>query len=132
MGTVTRDISETRRIAGEREELLAREQWARLQIETAHAELRESEERFRLTIDEAPIGMALVSLDGRFDRVNAALCEIVGYTPEELKRLKFQDLTHPEDLDSDLALLGPLVQGKIPRYQLEKRYVRKDGRSSRS
>ncbi len=60
MGTVTRDISEARR---------------------ASAQLRDSEERFRLTIDEAPIGMALVALDGRFVRVNRALCEIVGYSP---------------------------------------------------
>ena len=66
-----RDISETRRTVGEREELLAREQLARRQAETASQKLRESEERFRLTIDEAPIGMALVGLDGRFVRVNA-------------------------------------------------------------
>jgi PAS domain S-box-containing protein len=71
--------------------------------------------------------MALVSLDGRFVRVNAALCEIVGYGAEELQRLRFQDITHPEDLDLDLALLGQLTRGEIPRYQLEKRYLRKDG-----
>ena len=122
-----RDISEARRGAREREELLAREQLARRQAETASQKLRESEERFRLTIDEAPIGMALVDLDGRFARVNAALCEIVGYTAHELERLRFQDITHPEDLDSDLALVGRLIRGEIPRYQLEKRYIRKDG-----
>ncbi len=86
MGTVTRDISEARRAAREREQLLAREQLARQRAETANEQLRESEERFRLTIDEAPIGMALVALDGRFVRVNGALCEIVGYTAEELQR----------------------------------------------
>ena len=89
--------------------------------------LRESEERFRLTIDEAPIGMALVSLDGRFLRVNRAFCAVVGYEPAELTNLTFQDITHPEDLDTDLALSGQLLRGEIPRCQFEKRYIRKDG-----
>jgi PAS domain S-box-containing protein len=128
MATITRDISAARQAAREREELLAREQEARARAERTNAELRESEERFRLTIDEAPIGMALVALDGRFVRVNAALCEIVGYPRHELERLRFQDITHPEDLDTDLALLDRLHRGEIPRYQLEKRYIHKDGR----
>jgi PAS domain S-box-containing protein len=89
--------------------------------------LQESEERFRLTIDEAPIGMALVALDGRFVRVNRVLCEIVGYEPAELTGLTFQAITHPDDLDADLALAGQLARGEIPRYQLEKRYIRKNG-----
>ena len=89
--------------------------------------LQESEERFRLTIDEAPIGMALVALDGRFVRVNRALCEIVGYSSDELTGLTFQAITHPDDLDADLALAGQLARGEIPRYQLDKRYIRKDG-----
>jgi PAS domain S-box-containing protein len=89
--------------------------------------LQESEERFRLTIDEAPIGMALVALDGRFVRVNRALCEIVGYSSDELTGLTFQSITHPDDLDADLALAGQLARGEIPRYQLGKRYIRKDG-----
>ncbi|MGZ4190445.1 MAG: PAS domain S-box protein, partial [Actinomycetota bacterium] len=103
---VTRDLTERRRTG---------------------AALRESEERFRLTIDEAPIGMALVSLEGRFVRVNRALCEIVGYDPAELTGLTFQAITHPDDLAADLALLDQLVRGEIPRYQLGKRYLRKDG-----
>jgi PAS domain S-box-containing protein len=94
----------------------------------AAAALRESEERFRLAIDEAPIGMALVGTDGRFLRVNGALSDIVGYTKEELVSLTFQDITHPDDLETDLALAGQLFRGEIPRYQLEKRYIRKDGR----
>jgi PAS domain S-box-containing protein len=89
--------------------------------------LQESEERFRLTFEEAPIGMALVALDGRFVRVNRALCEIVGYSSDELTGLTFQAITHPDDLDADLALAGQLARGEIPRYQLEKRYIRKDG-----
>jgi PAS domain S-box-containing protein len=106
MGTVTRDITDRKR------------------IEQA---LQESEERFRLTIDEAPIGMALVGLDGRFILVNRALCEIVGYSPAELTKLTFQSVTHPDDLDADLALVGRLTRGEIPRYQLAKRYFRKNG-----
>ena len=89
--------------------------------------LRESEERFRLTIDEAPIGMALVSLDGRFLRVNRAFCAVVGYEAAELTNLTFQDITHPEDLETDLALSEQLLRGEIPRCQFEKRYIRKDG-----
>jgi PAS domain S-box-containing protein len=96
-------------------------------IKRVELALRESEERFRLTIDEAPIGMALVAKDGRFVRVNRALCEIVGYTTDELTGLTFQAITHPDDLDADLALAGQLARGEIPRYQLEKRYIRKDG-----
>jgi PAS domain S-box-containing protein len=98
-------------------------------VKRAELALRESEERFRLTIDEAPIGMALVAPDGRFVRVNRALCEIVGYTTDELTGLTFQAITHAEDLNADLALAERLARGEIPRYQLEKRYVRKDGTS---
>jgi PAS domain S-box-containing protein len=90
--------------------------------------LRESEERFRLTLEEAPIGMASVGTDGRFLRVNRALCDILGYSAQELVGMTFQAVTHPEDLDADLALAGQLARGEIPRYSLEKRYIRKDGR----
>ena len=97
------------------------------ELKRAQIRLRESEERFRLAVDEAPIGMALVALDGRFVRVNRVLCEIVGYTAAELVGLSFQTITHPDDLDTDVKLAGRLARGEIPRYQLEKRYVRKDG-----
>lgn len=96
-------------------------------IKRAELALRESEERFRLTIDDAPIGLALVGLDGRFLRVNRVLCGIVGYTADELTGLTFQAITHPDDLNTDLELAGRLARGEIPRYQLEKRYIRKDG-----
>jgi len=127
MGTVTRDISETRRIGDEREKLLAREQDIRREAESAIDRLRESEERFRLTIDNAPIGMALVGLDGRFVRVNRMLCEITGYDADELVTRRFQDITHPDDLDIDVGIAERLRRGDINRYQFEKRYVRKDG-----
>src|SRR5678815_1636258 len=105
-------------------EAFARDVTERKRAEQA---LQESEERFRLTIDEAPIGMALVALDGRFVRVNRALCEIVDYTPDELIKLTFQDITHPDDLEIDLAASGQLARGEMPRYHREKRYIRKDG-----
>jgi len=89
-------------------------------------ELQESQERFLLTIDEAPIGMSLVTLDGRFIRVNRVLCEIVGYSSTELTGLTFRDITHPDDLDVDLTLRSQLTRGEISRYQREKRYIRKD------
>jgi PAS domain S-box-containing protein len=97
------------------------------EIKRTELALRESEERFRLTLDEAPIGMALVALDGRFLRVNRRLCDIVGYTADELVGLSFQAITHPDDLGADLTLASQLLSGEIPRYELEKRYVRKDG-----
>src|SRR5262245_40106470 len=111
-------------LPGGRWQAFVRDVSERKRVEQA---LHEWEERFRLTIDEAPIGMALVALDGRFVRVNRVLCEIVGYTSAELTGLTFQAITHPDDLDADLAVAGQLARGEIPRYQFGKRYIRKDG-----
>lgn len=88
--------------------------------------LRRSEEQFRLTIDNAPIGMALVGLDGRFLRVNQSLCDITGYEADELVRLTFQQITHADDLPGDIALIEQLVAGEIASYHLAKRYLRRD------
>ena len=71
--------------------------------------------------------MAWVALDGRFVRVNRAFCELVGYSSGELTGLTFQAITHPDDLDADLALAGQIARGQIPRYQVGQRYIRKDG-----
>ncbi|MDX6202293.1 MAG: diguanylate cyclase [Frankiales bacterium] len=84
--------------------------------------LAETELRWRLTFDAAPIGMALVGLDGSFLRVNSALCEIVGYSEPDLLGCTFQDITHADDLDADLTLLGELFRGEIDEYTLDKRY----------
>jgi PAS domain S-box-containing protein len=127
MGTITRDISEARRLTAEREQLLASEREARRQAETANEQLRLSEERFRLTLDEAPIGMALVTSDKRFSRVNRALCDMVGYSPEELTTMTYPTITHPDDVYTDAELIGQLARGEIPRYRLEKRYLHKGG-----
>ncbi|RED99445.1 sensor histidine kinase [Marinoscillum furvescens] len=93
----------------------------------AEEQIRLSEEKFRGAFDYASIGMALVGLDGGWIRVNKAICDMVGYTEEELLDLTFQDITHPEDLDKDLSLLQELVAGARDTYQMEKRYFHKDG-----
>ncbi len=91
------------------------------------AKLQASEQRFRAALGHAPIGMALVGLDGSFLEVNDALCRIVGRTTEELRGLTFQAITHPDDLEADLVLLDELVAGRRRTYELEKRYLRADG-----
>ncbi len=87
----------------------------------------EGEERFRAVLEHAPIGMALVGLDGRWLMVNRSLCRIVGYTEEELLGLTFQALTHPDDVDADLESVRTLLAGEIASYEKEKRYLRRDG-----
>ena len=94
----------------------------------SEAAIDASEARFRSVFDLASIGIAQVAPGGGWISVNRAMCGIVGYTQEELQRLGFQDITYPEDLDSDLELVARLRAGEIEQYQLDKRYVRKDGR----
>jgi len=91
------------------------------------ARLRESEERFRLAMADAPIGMALVGLDGRAVEVNKRLCELLDRPREALLDRGFQELTHPDYLDNNLAYLEQLLADEIPHYELEKRYVRPSG-----
>jgi diguanylate cyclase (GGDEF)-like protein/PAS domain S-box-containing protein len=88
----------------------------------AARELRDAEERFRNAFDQAPIGKALVSPDGRFTRVNAALCSITGHTEAELLATTFQALTHPEDIELDLEHMYRLLAGESEAYEMEKRY----------
>ena len=89
--------------------------------------LRLSEERFASAFDHAPIGVALVSLSGAFLKTNRALSDIVGYTTAELSKCTFQDLTHSEDLQADLANVRDLLEGCATSYHMEKRYYHKDG-----
>src|SRR5205085_425447 len=81
------------------------------------AHLRESEERFRQAFTFAGIGMALVGLDGRWLRVNLALCDLVGYSEKELLEKTFQDITHREDLDTDLNQVRALLAGEVTHFQ---------------
>jgi len=93
----------------------------------AEAALRESEERFRVAFSQAAVGLAHVAPDGRWLMANQKLCEIVGYTQEELLRLKYQDLTHPEDLPADVELGRRMLAREIHEKAREKRYRHKDG-----
>jgi len=88
-----------------------------------------SEHRFEATFEQAAMGLALVAPDGHWLRVNHKLCEIVGYPREELLGSSFQVITHPDDLDADLAYVQQLLDGRIAHYAMEKRYLRKDGAS---
>ena len=91
---------------------------------TVDRALEEAESRFANAFEEAPIGMALVGLDGSFLRVNRALPELVGYDAEDLLTLTFQDITHPDDLEADLELVRQVLAGERRSYRMEKRYVR--------
>ena len=90
-------------------------------------ELKENEERFRATFEQAAVGIAHVALDGRWLRVNQKLCDIVGYSKEELLQKTFQDITHPDDLDADQEFVRQVLAEEIKTYSTEKRYIRKDG-----
>ena len=81
----------------------------------------------KAAFDEAPIGSTLTSLDGRFTRVNRALCEMSGYSAEDLLGMRFSDLTHPHDREQSTESLGALVEGRIAVYHTEKRYLHRDG-----
>jgi two-component system, sensor histidine kinase and response regulator len=96
-------------------------------LKRAEQALRESEERFRGTFENAAVGIAHRDLQCRFLRVNDKFCSIVGYSRGELLEMTFQDITHPQDLAAELGLHAPLLRGELPSYALEKRYVRKDG-----
>ncbi len=76
----------------------------------------------------APIGMTLVSLEGKFLKVNQSLCDFLGYSADELLKVDFQSLTHPADLSYDLENLRDITSGKIQTYRIEKRYLHKEGR----
>ncbi len=93
----------------------------------AAEKIRESEERFRSALDNAPIGMSLVSPEGRWLKVNRALLNILGYSEAELLATDFQHITHPEDLEKDLELVQQVLAGTIASYQMEKRYLHKNG-----
>lgn len=88
---------------------------------------REETELVDATFENAAIGIAHVGLDGAWLRVNERLLEIVGYDRDELLAITFQDITHPDDLETDLGRLQALIAGDIPHYQMEKRYFRKTG-----
>jgi len=89
--------------------------------------LQESEERQRLTFEEAGVGKAVCLLDGRIERANPALAEFLGYSPEELVGMRYSDVTHPDDLALDLQESARLFAGEMRRFSCERRYRRRDG-----
>jgi PAS domain S-box-containing protein len=93
----------------------------------AQATLRESEARFRSIFENAAVGMAHISKTGEWLDMNQRICDLLGYTRDELQQLRFQDITHPEDLDTDLVLMQEVLENKRDTYEMEKRYIRKDG-----
>jgi diguanylate cyclase (GGDEF)-like protein/PAS domain S-box-containing protein len=96
----------------------------RLEREAKRVELglREVRERFESAFNNAPIGMALISMDGRWLQVNDALCRITGQTGDELRATPLPAMTHPEDVDLDARSREALLAGEVPNYQVEKRY----------
>jgi len=100
---------------------------ARSHIDHANTAVQESNLRFQSIFERAGVGIALVAPHGGWMSVNQTLCDIVGYSQAELANMTFQDITHPDDLQSDLSLLEKLVKDEIDHYQLEKRYLRKTG-----
>ncbi|HIK41363.1 PAS domain S-box protein, partial [Thermoleptolyngbya sp. M55_K2018_002] len=98
-----------------------------IQFRQTEATLRQNESRFRAVFEHANISIGMTALDGRIIDVNAASTQIFGYSREEFYSLNFRDYTHPEDLELDLALLQDMIEGRRNHYQIEKRYVRKDG-----
>ncbi|HSR50213.1 MAG TPA: PAS domain S-box protein [Acidobacteriota bacterium] len=91
------------------------------------AKLRESEARFRSAFEHATIGMSVVTPEFRFQRVNRALCDMLGYSAEELTRKSFQDVTHPDDLDIGRDQTQRALEGEFDSFRLEKRYIHKEG-----
>ena len=76
------------------------------------------EERFKITFEQAAVGIAHVSLDGRFLQVNQKFCDIVGYTKKEIQSRTFQEITHPDDLDKDLEYMQQVLDGGIETYSM--------------
>ncbi|MBI5747172.1 MAG: diguanylate cyclase [Nitrospirae bacterium] len=101
-----RDVTEQRRAAGA---------------------LRESEERFRSAFEDAAIGMDLVSLDGRFFRVNRSLCKMLGYSEQEMLAMSISDISHPDDMIKSADYHRQILAGEITHFHMEKRYIHKKG-----
>jgi diguanylate cyclase (GGDEF)-like protein/PAS domain S-box-containing protein len=101
--------------------------------EMGHAELvaalREAEARFRVAFSDSPVGRALIGPDGSFVRVNAALCEMLGYTESELLATNFKVVEHPEDGVVDAEFMKQMLAGEISSYQVEKRFIDRRGRT---
>lgn len=100
---------------------------ANFELKRQYEIVAEKEETFRLAMEHASIGMALVTPEGKFRTVNQALCDIVGYSADELQKLDFQNITHPDDLAADEANVARLLRNEVQTYRMQKRYYHKNG-----
>ncbi len=91
------------------------------------AALRDSERVFKALVENATVGVARNSLDGKFLYVNPGFCQMLGYSAAELEQMTWQQITHPEDIDADVEQATRVNAGEAPGYTMEKRYIRKDG-----
>lgn len=96
-------------------------------LRQAELELRKSEEKFRAVFEGAAIGVTIADIEGRLLDTNPALQEMLGFSADELRSMIFTEFTHPDDIEADMALHRELVAGKRSRFEMEKRYIRKDG-----
>lgn len=97
------------------------------ELKEVNLKLDESERRFRVSVEYAPNGQAMVGLDGRWMMVNQSLCKMLEYSEAELLQKTFQDITHADDLERDLQHVQDLVSGKTVSYRMDKRYIGKSG-----
>ena len=87
-----------------------------------------AQEFFRNTFYSAPVGMVITDIDGRYTRVNGAMCNITGYCEDELLAMRYVDITHPDDVEPNTIAWHALLNEQASSFQMEKQYVRKDGR----
>ncbi len=124
---IARQRARARRAARTLAEISAAKEAVEASVAQKSRQLDESEALFREAFTHSPLGMALVSPQGQWLRVNQALCQIVGYSEQEMLATTFQRITFPEDLDADLDLLAQLLRGEIETYHLDKRYIHRSG-----
>ncbi|MEO8211719.1 MAG: ATP-binding protein [Myxococcales bacterium] len=111
----------SRRIHRQEEALRAAER------ERGEAALKESDALYEASFNAAAVGIALTAADGRWLRMNPRFCQITGYSREEALELRFQDITHPDDVASEVAAFKQLIAREIDTYHREKRYLHKEG-----
>ncbi len=119
-----RDITTRRQLE---EELRAQREHLEVLFKEQTKKLIESEERFRSSFEYAPTGIGLLSCNGHWFKVNAAFCQIVGYSEQELINLNIKDITHPDDFKKCQELMQQILEGNIDSFQIEKRYLHKSG-----
>lgn len=97
------------------------------ELDQTEAALHESEQRFHAVFDQPAVGVAMTTLDGRWLRANQKMCQIVGYSLDELLSKRFQDITHLQDLEANMAYVRQVLAGEEKTFSMEKRYFRKNG-----